>query len=304
MSTDITYVASDDAVTRRERRRQSAYREEVLRLPAGEGHGRPLGNYLPDEHWRRNFLSDEAADYADLRAEQVRHEGGQLERTRLRTNMLSSMPLCFSVFGHLRAHPDLAARLLGDLLGLDITTLTAVEVGNRTIDGIECEWAPDRREHTGDRSAFDAVVSATLADGRTLLVAVETKYVDSFSRDPENLEADRRYEGFCSDFAMTTGAFGRLRGHATRQLLRNVLLTESVRRGGTSGMPTFDRAITVVLARDDDAGARSAVEVLDADRGTMPTEVRFLGHGVLAVAAERLPGLAGWAQDFRRRYCG
>lgn len=299
---DLTHVPSDDAVTRRERRRQSAYREEVLGLPAGEGHGRTLGNYLPDEHWRRNFLSDEAADYADVRAEQVRREGGQLERTRLRTNMLSSMPLCFSVFGHLRAHPDVAVQLLGDVLGLDIATLTAVEVGNRTIDGIECEWAPDRREHTGDRSAFDAVVSATLADGRTLLVAVETKYVDSFSRDPGNLEADRRYEGFCSDFGMATGAFTRLRGHATRQLLRNVLLTESVRRGGTTGTPTFDRAITVVLAREDDAGARSAVEALDADRGLMPTEVRFVGHGELATAAGRIPGLSDWARDFCRRY--
>jgi hypothetical protein len=31
---DITFVASDNAVTRRERCRQSAYREDVLGLPA------------------------------------------------------------------------------------------------------------------------------------------------------------------------------------------------------------------------------------------------------------------------------
>ena len=102
----ITYVASDNAVTRRERRRQSAYREDVLGIPAGTAKdGRTLGNYLPTDDRRSNFLSDEAADYAAGRVDVVQSEGGQLEETRLFTNMLSSMPLCFSVFGHLRAHP-------------------------------------------------------------------------------------------------------------------------------------------------------------------------------------------------------
>jgi hypothetical protein len=37
---DITLVASDDRITRRERQRQSEYRECVLRLPAGSAAGR------------------------------------------------------------------------------------------------------------------------------------------------------------------------------------------------------------------------------------------------------------------------
>src|SRR3712207_3818575 len=99
---DITSVASDDRITRRER--QSGYREPVLGLPAGRRGDRALGNYLAPEEWRSNFLSREAADYAEGRAGEVQREGGQLETTRLFTNMLSSMPLAFSVFGHLRAH--------------------------------------------------------------------------------------------------------------------------------------------------------------------------------------------------------
>ncbi|MGY1592280.1 PGN_0703 family putative restriction endonuclease [Geodermatophilus sp. SYSU D00708] len=299
---DITRVPSDDAVTRRERRRQSDYREHVLGLPAGRRGTRELGNYLLREHWRHNFLSQEAADYAERRAVAVHREGGQLEETRLFTNMLSSMPLAFSVFGHLRAHRDAAARVLSELLEVDIAALVPVQVGTRTIDGIECEWAPERREHLDDRSAFDAVVAARLADGRSLLVAVETKYVDSFSRDPENARADEKYGRACREFGMAEGAFERLGRYPTRQLLRNVLLTESVRRGGTTGGPLFDEAITVVLARDDDRSARAAVDALDADRGAMPTTVRFVGHGELASAAARLPELAGWSEDFRRRY--
>ena len=218
--------------------------------------------------------------------------------------MLSSMPLCFSVFGHLRAHRGAAVRVLGDLLDADMAELISVQVGRRTIDGIECEWAPERREHLDDRSAFDAVVSARLADGRTLLVAVETKYVDSFSRDPNRERTDAKYRTRCEEFGMAEGAYERLREHTTRQPLRNVLLTESVRRGGSTGVPVFDEAVTVVLARDDDTSARAAVHALDADRGAMPTTVRFIGHGELASAADRVPELAEWSRHFRRRYLG
>lgn len=307
MSDDLTLVLSDDAVTRRERRRQSDYREQVLGLPPGTSRGqapRVLGNYLPAEDRRHNFLSAEAADYAQLRAAAVQQESGQLEPTRLFTNMLSSMPLCFSVFGHLRAHRTAAVRLLTDLLALDVAELVPVQVGSRVIDGIECEWAPERREHLHDRTAFDAVVSARLADGRSLLVAVETKYVDTFSRDPQRERTDAKYRARCEEFGMPEGAYERLREPATRQLLRNVLLTESVRRGGSTGTPVFAEAVTVVLARDDDTSARAAVDAVRADRGAMRTDVRFVGHGELAAAAERDADLADWAGRFKQRYGG
>jgi hypothetical protein len=216
--------------------------------------------------------------------------------------MLSSMPLCFSVFGHLRAHPEGAVALFGALLGRDVVELLHVAIGNRPIDGIECEWAPERRDHLDDGSAFDAVVAARTSDGRRLLVAVETKYVDTFSRDPQNSDKDDKYRGFCQCFGMADTAFEELRGPATRQLLRNVLLTESVRRGGAAGEAPFDEALTVVLARDDDAAARSAVASLEAQRGDLVTGIRFIGHGELAHAATAVAGLASWAAEFRRRY--
>ncbi|MGY1784720.1 PGN_0703 family putative restriction endonuclease [Geodermatophilus sp. SYSU D00698] len=304
----ISVVRSDGPVTRRERRRQSDFREQVLGLPAGTWKGRPLGNHLREEHGDRNFLSPEAARYARARAEVVREEGGQLERSRLFTNMLSSMPLAFSVFGHLRAHREAAAVVIGRLLDLPVTGLERVDVGDRVIDGIECEWAPAPREHLGDGSAFDAVLSARLADGRSLLVAVETKYVDGFSRDPgpekdgRRREKDASYRRHCERFGMADGAFDRLGEYPTRQLLRNVLLTESVRRGGSAGGLEWDAAVTLVLARDDDEGAREVVRRLDADRGALPTRVLFRGHGDLADAAAAVPEFEGWAALFRRRY--
>jgi hypothetical protein len=303
-STDLIHVRSDNRVTRRERRRQSDYRAQVLRLPAGTWRGQTLGNYLPAGDRRSNFLSDEAAEYAAARVDVVRREGGQLEPTRLFQNMLSSMPLCFNVFGHLRAHPAGALQALGALLRLDLAELLHVTVGERVIDGIECEWAPERRHHLNDGSAFDAVLAARTATGRRLLVAVETKYVDSFSRDPEDAEKDAKYRQFCEKFGMGGAAFDALRGPATRQLLRNVLLTESIRRSGAEGQPLFDDALTVVLARDDDAAARRAVDAVRNQRNDLVTDVRFVSHGELADAAAGVEELAGWAADFRRRYVG
>ena len=306
---DLTWPASDDAMTRRERQRQSDFRERVLGLAAGRDRGgRVLGSLLDEADGDRNLLSPEAARYAHTRAAVVRDEGGQLEQVRLFTNMLSSMPLAFSVFGHLRAHRVAAASVLSRLLGLPITGLDRVDVRGRVVDGIECEWAPEPQEHLQDGSAFDAVVAARLADGTRLLVAVETKYVDSFSRDPgpekdrRRPEKDDRYRRTCESFGMAPGAFGRLGEYPTRQLLRNVLLTESVRRGGSEGGPVFDHALTLVLARDADDGARDAVQRVAADRGGMPTRVLFRGHGELTDAAAAVPELRKWAVLFRRRY--
>ncbi len=66
----------------------------------------------------------------------------------------------------------------------------------------------------------------------------------------------------------------------------------------------FDEAVTVVLARDDDTAARAAVDTVGADRGAMRTDVRFIGHGQLATAAEHDADLTDWAGRFRRRYVG
>ncbi len=308
-SSDLTWPASDDPVTLRERRRQSDFRERVLGLPAGRDRGgRVLGSLLDEADGDRNLLSPEAARYARERVGVVGREGGRLDPSRLFTDMLSSMPLAFSVFGHLRAHRVAAAAVLSRLLGMSVTGLARVDVGGRVVDGIECEWAPHPHRHLQDGSAFDAVVVARVADGTSLLLAVEMKYVDSFSRDPgpekdrRRPEKDDRYRRACESFGMAAGAFDRLGEYPTRQLLRNTLLTESVRRGGSDGGPTFHRAATLVLARDADDGARDAVQRLTADRGAMPTRVLFRGHGDLADAAAAVPDTREWAASFRRRY--
>ncbi len=63
-----------------------------------------------------------------------------------------------------------------------------------------------------------------------------------------------------------------------------------------------DDALALVLAREDDAAARSAVAAIDRERGGVPTAVAFVGHGQLADVASAIDGLGEWVSRFRRRY--
>ena len=125
-----------------------------------------------------NFLTPGVASYAEERIQGVRRAAGTLDADRLRRNMLSSMPLCFNLFGFLRLHRDLAAQVLGQVLNLDIARLDDGD----GIAGIEVEWAPPRARHLGDRTAFDAVVAYRTGDGRRGFLGVETKYTEPFGR--------------------------------------------------------------------------------------------------------------------------
>jgi hypothetical protein len=170
-------VASDSRRTARYRSLQSWYRQTVLGVEAGTtgaaGRERMVGSRLRSEDVtvRRdlNFLDPKIAGYAERRAVEVQREGGSLEPVRLFHNMLSSMPLCFNVFGMIRETPDAQLEFVQRLFD---PSAVAVEM-------IECEWTPVAG--LGDRTAFDAAIVTRHADGSNHLIGVETKYTESFS---------------------------------------------------------------------------------------------------------------------------
>ena len=103
-------VASDSRRTARYRLLQSWYREQVITADYGEyrvnGGNRPLGSLLSlrdvVERPGLNFLTRDAARYALERADLVQASGGSIDKARLARNMLSSMPMAFSIFGELQ----------------------------------------------------------------------------------------------------------------------------------------------------------------------------------------------------------
>ena len=101
----------------RMRRHQSWYRAQVLGVGCGTG-PRPsstarYGNMLTREDGDRglNFVTPTA--FAAAR-DRVAAGGGAVEPFRLFHNMLSSMPMCFNLFGPLIDDPELATRVKQD----------------------------------------------------------------------------------------------------------------------------------------------------------------------------------------------
>jgi hypothetical protein len=167
------------------------------------------------------------------------------------------MPLCFNLFAPLRQRPDEAADLLRRALGLDIAELVRL----RDIEGIECEWAPDKALTLGDRTAFDAAVAYRDSAGARCLLGIETKYTETFSRkqygdpgDPEELAHRASYQKWSSVGWFHVGAADRLWRSDTNQLWRNVMLGVAC-----EALDEFDRVDVAVIALHRDPHAQAAL---------------------------------------------
>lgn len=286
-------MTSSTARVAKHRRMQAWYREHQLQIPeAGIGvNGKPVESMLPTgavaQRPELNFLTPSAFRHAERRIVEGREEGGTLDEDRLRRNLLSSMPLCFNIFGALGTHPAFASLIRS--AGLDHSAAT--------VDDVVCEWAPrPASAHLGDRSAFDALVRYTTGDGTPRFIGVETKYIETFS--PKEYERDE-YVGVTRESGwFKPGAETVLQKSATNQLWRTVMLAASVEATGELGHGTV---LVLTLADDDDAAACVA-----AVRSQLTDESR-LHHVTYEALVEASgwtddPDLVAWAGRFRARY--
>jgi hypothetical protein len=136
---------------------------------AGGTGARPLGSRLPLAYAMEtgaNFIDSRcaAAARARLHAPQ-RHQ--MLNADRLHADLLSSMPMCFNLFGTI-ADPVAATAALRvwwpDLPG--------------SVSEVIFEWSPGRADpaYLGNRTSFDVAFILDLGDGRRGVLGVETKY--------------------------------------------------------------------------------------------------------------------------------
>lgn len=282
------HIPFDSARTARYRALQSWYREEVLGVqPGRDRRGRLIASMLPEEALVErpglNFITPEAAAYASERAGEVLKAGGTLDEDRLRRNMLSGMPMCFNIFGSLRDHLDLPA-LLNDAFELDISS----------IDGVECEWAPDRTAHLNDRTAFDAFVTYRDSSGHSCFLAIETKYTEPFGQKVYDSQLYRQVTAGSGYFR--EGASEHLVGRATNQMWRMTMLAASMLHRGE-----FDGGAVAVLSLADDRQAHVAVHGV---RAQVVDErfVKFVSLEDLVQVASHHDGLRKWSSDFVTRY--
>jgi hypothetical protein len=286
----VLQVASDGMRRSRYRALQSWYRGIVLGVePGRHSSGRLVGSLLPKQPALDglNFLNEQVASYTERRAEQALKDGGTLDRDRLRRNLLSSMPLCFNLFGQLGAEKPAAARVLGAMLGLEIAT----------VDQVLVEHAPPAaKAMLEDRTAFDAFVTYTTPTGAKGFVGVETKYTESFSPRPHRPDHYQRLPAYRAA-GFRPGAAGRLGGSATNQLWRNTLLAAATRQTGD-----YDPGHAVVITGRDDLVAWRAVAAVRAELHDPDGTLRSVSLERLVEQCRLQPSLAGWAAQFRRRY--
>jgi hypothetical protein len=197
---NVDRVANDPQTTefkRRARLHQARWRQ-VQDFPIGshpmrakpERARRPLGSRVDVEFAYTsncNFL-----DPAVTRSVEHRLSNGQEHQTlnadRLYCDLLSSMPMCFNLFGMLRENIELADRALHawfpDVPG--------------KVSAVLFEWSPQRRvpgRFLENASAFDVAFELDLGGGKKGIFGIETKYHEDCRRESKP-PSDQRIERY------------------------------------------------------------------------------------------------------------
>ncbi len=299
-------IRSDSLRVRRYRRLQSWYRENQLGLKPGRSNdtttakgvlkpARQVGSLLPFDGRSPvgvNFISREAFHHAEDRITQATSEKAALDPVRLRRNMLSSMPMCFNIFGTLRMHPNLLTELLNALLPLNV----------KEVEAVICEAAPlPAADYLDDRSAFDAVIFFVDTAGSRRFLAVETKYTEAFSQLRYDEIKHPRYVDACGYGWFSDGALDVLKGIPTNQLWRNTMLASSLETNGNSVWKTFDRGDVAVFCLAEDVAAQKCV---DAVRTHLvdPERLHHVTLENMTSTAAGIPGVETFARRFGNRY--
>lgn len=177
------------------------------------------------KHWRWKYrlLGKEnrvaLGSYPKLPLREAREAmeiGVVIKQERLWTNMLSSQPLCFNLFGDLKLNPDKGNRFFQQLFPDYVA-----EVG-----GIYFEHSPGRGDasFTADNTAFDVFVTCRTPEGRQGFIAIEVKYSEAMADPLATLRP--RYD----ELSRTVGIYREpesalLRGNPLQQLWREHMLS-------------------------------------------------------------------------------
>jgi hypothetical protein len=137
-----------------------------------------LGNYIERKFAFKtgaNFLSENILNIV-IKALVNKENGAKIEKTRLFTNLLSSQPLAFNVFGELAYDKTLATRFFCDLFPDRI----------KEVEDIIFEHSSGRGncEYTCDHSAFDVFVKFNTPNGKKGFIGIEVKYAENLNDKP------------------------------------------------------------------------------------------------------------------------
>ncbi|OGQ79471.1 MAG: hypothetical protein A2289_23845 [Deltaproteobacteria bacterium RIFOXYA12_FULL_58_15] len=201
----------------------------------------------------KNFLNQTTFAYAkeQLAAAEANPQI-TIKPYRLFNNMLSSQPMCFNLFGHLRAGVKRKDAGAGDVLKAMLRD-SPINV----VDAVEVEHLPmPIDDYIKDKTAFDASIRFRNPNGASCIATIETKYTDEFGK---NSAREVSYQvGLMENWQLCTNdGLEYFKAHGIPQVARNLLLTLAYQR-----KHDLAYAVNFVVGLRDDRGAENDVNAL------------------------------------------
>ncbi|WP_053076749.1 hypothetical protein [Caenimonas sp. SL110] len=250
-----------------------------------------LGSELPRdiaEAELLNYLTPGIREEVSAELKAASSNGKLYGTPRIYTNLLSSQPLCFNLFGELKRD-----------LGLATSVISALRPGKiRRVSNIEFEHSPERssKRFTEDRSAFDVFVEYEAIDGGKGFLGIEVKYHEDLSDKVASHKP--RYDevaGLMECFRPS--CFPQLREAPLQQLWRDHLLAGSMLKDRDLG---YSEGAFIVIYPAANPHCRAAVRAYRQcllDDSTFDTWTLDEMVGVLSLATS-----ATWVAELYGRY--
>lgn len=311
-----TIAASGQKMCKTDNRYQAYYRylqslwRESNNIPVKKSDGQSdndvYGNYTSDPE--ANFMSDGIRSLVNHELAPENKGDRLIEEIRLRSNLLSSQPLCFNLFGELKLNLKKALQFFN----------TLYDNYFKSIDKIEFEYNPARRDPrlTGDRSAFDVFVEYTSVFGKKGFIGIEVKYSETLNEGAATVENILNKQ-FCNEprtrrdryrelseglFAETS--YEELEQLPAFQIWRDHLLAVSMCKAFPE---KYDEGIFLFLAPFSNKNCRDGVEKYK--NLLLNPEVSLDSHFCYAWLEEYIETLdkvfgEDWTKDMKIRYLG
>lgn len=266
---------------------QAWWRHHHLRIPPGPFSparpGRLVSSTLAlDADPDANFLSPEVAEAVKSRL--VAGGGGLVSEDRLRRMLLSSQPMCFNLFGHLRSE---------DMRDALLSWLKTIASAARRVTRVEVEWAPPPEEHFRGGSAFDAFIEYERVDGLLGFVGIECKYHEDLVKSDVSKVRDVYRDATRDNGRWQDGAADRLDRRGRRQFWLNTLLAQSL-----AATNRYAEGCCVITACAEDRAAKQAFADV-RDKLVDQSDLVWQPWETIVAAID---GHDDWKKRFRTRY--
>jgi hypothetical protein len=293
-------VRSDAPWQRVLRLSQARWRERQGLAIGERSDGTPLGSSLALAEAERdlfNYLTPAIRKEVKAAVDGAKGEGQLIQADRAYANLLSSQPLCFNLFGELKAD-------LGAATPLGAATAWARHLWPGRVEAVtrlEFEYSPGRGEerYLGNRTAFDAYLEHTVPGGGKEaegFIGFEVKYHEDLGDAPK--EARQRLLEVALDAGLfKAGSLAALRQRPLWQIWFDHLLVHAMLQADA---PRWKHGLFVVLHPAINEACYRALGRYESHLSSRDTFQRMTLEE--AVAALQATSGAAWVEAFRERY--